>query len=376
MKLAFLLLLFAGQDEPRDAAELLRPVLRKHDLPGMIGMVVRGDGTILVQGVAGVRKRGAKAIITVDDLFHVGSCTKSMTATMIATLVDEGKLKWTTTIGDVFDDVEMHDDWKSVTLELLLTNRSGAPGDLDKDGLWGKLWGMAGEAPAKQRRALVEGVLKNPPACAPGTKYVYSNAGFAIAGAMTEKTTGEAWEDLMRRRLFEPLGMKSASFGAPGTKGRIDQPLGHTSKGAPVEPGIGADNPAAIGPAGTVCVSFADWAKYVALHVRFDPNGSREAAPGMEKLLESVKPETLAFLHEPPKDANPKYAKGWLLCERAWAGGPALTHDGSNTMWYVVAWLAPKRDFAVLVGVNQGGDKASKAADEAAWALIQSHLKK
>ncbi len=372
-RLVLLLPLLLAQEKPRDISDLLKPIREKHKLPGLIGMVVRGDGAILSQGVDGVRKRGEAPILTLDDLFHIGSCTKSMTATMIATLVDEKKLAWSTTIGEVFKDVAMHDDWKAVTLELLLTNRSGAPGGLDKDGLWGKLWGLVDEKPAKQRRALVEGVLKNAPDYPPGTKYVYSNAGFAIAGAMAEAVTGEAWEELMRKRLFEPLGMKSASFGAPGTKGKIDQPLGHQANGTAVEPGKHADNPPAIGPAGTVCLSFADWAKYVALHVRYDPNGSKK---GHDKFLKLVKPETLAFLHETPKGADPKYAKGWTLCEREWAGGPALSHNGSNTMWFVVAWLAPKRDFAVIIGTNQGGDEASKATDEAAWALIQDHLKK
>jgi hypothetical protein len=66
---------------------------------------------------------------------------------------------------------------------------------------------------------------------------------------------------------------------------------------------------------------------------------------------------------------------GWGLQDRDWAAGPTLTHNGSNTMWYVVTWLAPKKDFAVLVATNQGGDAAAKGCDEACWALIQDELK-
>lgn len=59
--------------------------------------------------------------------------------------------------------------------------------------------------------------------------------------------------------------------------------------------------------------------------------------------------------------------------DRFWGGGAVLMHAGSNTMWYCVAWVAPKRDFAVLAAANLGGDDASQACDEAAVALIQVH---
>src|SRR5579871_1578279 len=303
-----------------------------------------------------------------------------MTATMIAMLVQEKKLSWSTKVSEVFTDLKksMHEDWQSVTLEQLLTNRSGAPGDLTKDALWGKLWTLTDKPPPAQRRALVEGVLAKAPEAPPGTKYIYSNAGFSIAGAMAERVTGEAWEDLMKRRIFEPLGMKSAGFGAPGTKETRDQPRGHKADGSAVEPGPSADNPAAIGPAGIVHATLLDWAKYVSLHLRLDPDGTGKAPRGSDKLLALLKPQAFEKLHAPAEGSDPKdprYAMGWIVCDRDWAGGKTLTHSGSNTMWYVVAWLAPKKDFAVLVGTNQGGDKPAKACDDAAWAVIQDEVK-
>jgi len=107
--------------------------------------------------------------------------------------------------------------------------------------------------------------------------------------------------------------------------------------------------------------------------LRFDEAGSKKADPAMEKLLKAVKAETLLHLHDVPKDADPKYAMGWMVAERGWADGRVLTHSGSNTMWYVVAWLAPKKDFAVITGTNMGGDAAAKACDDAAAALIKAH---
>jgi CubicO group peptidase (beta-lactamase class C family) len=347
----------------RDVSSILAPILEKHSIPGMAAAIVQGDRTVAI-GAAGVRRAGGPEKITVDDRFHLGSCTKSMTATLCALLVEEKKLDWTTTVGDVFPDLRerMRPSWRGVTLEQLLTHRGGAPADLADGGLWARLWAFAGP-PTAARRTLLEGVVGREPEAPPGTKWIYSNAGFAIAGHMAEQVTGRSWESLMTERLFAPLGMASAGFGAPGTAGVVDQPRGHSADGKPVEPGPGADNPVAIGPAGIVHASIGDWAKYVSLHLRGDEGDAR-----------LLKPETFAKLHAPAAGPPPSYAMGWTVADRDWAGGRVLTHNGSNTMWFCVTWLAPKRDFAVLVACNRGGDGGAKACDEASSALVQDEL--
>lgn len=337
-----------------DCSEMLEKVCAKHDLPGMVAAVVDGDD-IVISGAAGVRKRGTDVRVTIEDKFHIGSDTKAMTATLCAMLVEEGKLRWDITIAEVFPELvqKMHPDWKAVTLEQLLTNHGGAPAGLEKGNLWKKLWQFAG-TPEQARQMLLEGVLAEAPEAPPGKKYIYSNAGFSIAGRMTEKVTGVAWEELITERLFKPLGMNSCGFGAPGTKDRIDQPLGHRKDGMPVDPGPGADNPPAISPAGRVHCTIADWAKFISLHLQQDRLLSKQS---FEKL------------HEPFPDES-RYAMGWISVPRPWAGGNALTHSGSNTMWYAVVWMSRSRNFGVLVMCNQGGDKTARACDEVAAALI------
>jgi CubicO group peptidase (beta-lactamase class C family) len=363
----------SGDPSVRDVSALLRPIREKHDVPAMVCAIVHGERTVAL-GADGVRKRGTDVKVTVDDEFHLGSCTKSMTATLCAMLVEEKKLAWSTTIGEIFADLagSMHPDWRNVTLEQLLTHRAGVPSDLGTDGLWDKLWHHGGLPPA-QRETLVEGVLKHPPVSPPGTKFLYSNAGFAIAGAMAERVARVPWEDLIRARLFAPLHMASAGFGAPGTFGALDQPLGHGHDGKPMELGVSSDNPQAIAPAGTVHATIGDWAKYVALHL----GGDRAAFDPHEKhRARLISPESFARLHTPPAGAEPTYAMGWSIGERDWAGAKkrVLTHNGSNNLWFCVTWIAPEKDFAVLVCCNQGGPKADKACDEASWALIQDHL--
>lgn len=351
----------------RDVAEVLEPIRAEFNLPSLAAVVIK-EGRIVAQGAVGVRKAGGTEPITIDDLFHLGSDTKAMTATLIARLVDEGVMSWSTTVGEVFGErfKKMDPAWKNVTVEQLLRNRGGAPANLDADGLWGRLWKRNG-TPKQQRLQLVEGVITRPPAAEPGTKFIYSNAGFAIAGAMAEKITGRAWESLMREKVFEPLGITSAGFGAPGTPLKVDQPWGHRQEGTPVRPGPQADNPPAIGPAGTAHMTLGDWAKFVIAHLR----GHRRS-PVRE--TELVKAESFEKMHT----AVDGYAMGWGVMTRPWAKGSrpgdtgvTLTHAGSNTMWYCVAWLAPERDLALLIATNQGGQAATRGTDAAAGALLK-----
>ena len=349
----------AAATAPKDVSALLAPIIQTHDVPGMAAAIVR-NGEIVALGIAGVRTRGKPDKVASTDRFHIGSDTKAMTAMLCGILVDEGKLKWSQTLGETFPELKksMHPQYQAVTLEQLLTQRGGAPGDLTKDEIWGKLWQHNGE-PASARRLLLQGVTSKPPEATPGEKFIYSNAGISIAGIMAEKVTGKSWEDLMREKIFRPLGMSTAGFGAPGTRAKNDQPRGHKADGSPVEPGPAADNPVAIGPAGIVHCSIGDWAKFAGANL-----------PSAKTKL--VKPETLAKLHTPAA-GEPKYAMGWIVVDgQPWAGGPALTHTGSNTMWLAVAWIAPEKDFAVLVACNQAKEKA---CNDAVLALIADHFK-
>jgi CubicO group peptidase (beta-lactamase class C family) len=345
--------LVASAAPPRDISALLEPIIVKHDVPGMVAVLIDAD-SILASGAAGVRRRGDAQKVTLNDRFHIGSCTKAMTATLCAMLVDEEKLSWDRTLVQAFPELKskMHEQYRNVTLEQLLTHRGGMPGDIMNDPVWEKLRAYRGP-PMGSRKLLLENIVIKAPEAPPGSRFIYSNAGFSIAGHMAERVTNKSWEQLMQERLFKPLDMRSAGFGAPGKINALTEPRGHTEAGKPVEPGPGGDNPAGIGPGGIVHCTIGDWSKFVGLHL------------SQNKLL---KPETFKKLQTPVGT----YAMGWGITERNWATGPVLAHSGTNTMWYAVVWASPKDNFAVLVMCNQGGDKAAKACDEAAAGIIQS----
>src|SRR5262245_8844029 len=210
-----------------DISMLLATVREEHAVPGIVAAVANSDG-IIALGAAGNRKNKTNSPVTTDDSFHLGSCTKSMTATLCAMLVEDGKLKWTTTVAEAFPKLveQIHPDFRGVTLEQLLCHRSGLPEDRKPDlVIWPQIMMLKGDL-REQRKSLVELFIGRPPANAPDTTFAYSNLGFSIAGAMAESVSGEAYEALIKRRLFDPLAMTSAGFGAPDAGTDLKQPLG------------------------------------------------------------------------------------------------------------------------------------------------------
>ncbi len=119
----------AATTTPADMTQALEAIRKKHDLPGLAAVVVK-DGRICDRVAVGVRKWGDPTPVTTNDVFHIGSCTKSMTATLTAMLIEEGKLHWDTTIADVFPELKDRIDkqYKTVTVEQLLHHRGGIPG--------------------------------------------------------------------------------------------------------------------------------------------------------------------------------------------------------------------------------------------------------
>ena len=350
-------------DDPQDVSHALEKIRDAHEVPALAAAAV-DEGKIVAMGVSGFRKQGGEEHATLQDCWHLGSCTKSMTASVAAMLVEEGKLRWDSTVGEVLgrDCFDMNEEWKGVTMEQLLVHRGGAPHDAPAD-IWTVACGRLG-TPSEQRLAFIQGLLVKPPDHKPGSRWVYSDSGYAIVGTMMERVTGEPWEKLMRERLFEPLGLTSAGFGEPGKAGLVDQPWGHRGYEAPykpISPGeADADNPPSIGPAETVHMSLADFARYTMWHLA--------GARGDGWLLT---PESFEKLHTPAD--GQEYAMGWAVTKRKWAGGTALMHNGENEMFYAVMWLGPGENTSFVAVCNADGAMAADACNDAIRMLINRY---
>jgi CubicO group peptidase (beta-lactamase class C family) len=282
-----------------------------------------------------------------EDCVHLGSNTKAMTAVLVGQLIAEGKVGMGTTMGEIFAERRwrIHDGVVEATVAEVMWHRAGLVGNLR----WGD-YARAAVGLREQRERAVAEALMGAPAAGRGERgvYMYSNAGYVVLGAVVEKLRGAAWEEVVRERLFRPLGMDSAGFGALGR--REGEAWGHGVEGGEVI-ARAIDNPAVMRPAGGVHCSMTDWGKFVAMFLRGEEAGvmTREMCA--------------MLLTPPPRMPGKAYAGGWIAAKRA-GDARAYTHAGSNTMWFSVAWTWPEKGFAVLAAANCGGEEARQACEK------------
>ena len=327
----------------------------KDHLPA-VAAVIQIDGKIAAEAALGVRALGHPEKVTTNDRWHIGSDTKAFTATMIARLVEKGVIHFDDTLATSFPAFAeaMDPAYRNVTVLQLLSHTAGLPPLTDDKDLPPFLAVIKSANGVKaQRAAIARKYLTMPPASKAG-EFVYSNLGFIIAGAIAEARTGKTWEDLIRDQIFTPLGIKNAGFGAPGTAGKFDQPWGHEEKAGklvPLDPAReGADNPPALGPAGTINIALKDWLLFA--------QDQLDGEHGHGKLL---KPETYRKLHTPVTDV---YALGWGA-KLGPDGLPLLiTHTGSNGYWVADIRIMPKHDMIFLVAMNAGNEAANAAVKD------------
>ena len=337
--------------EPGTAQAFAEALRTETGAPGAgVGWIV--DGKVAV-AVAGVRARGTDAAVGPQDLWHIGSNATAMTATLVARLVEAGVVGWDDTVGERLADLDPRGDYRDVTLEMLLSHRAGLPANL------GFFATRALSGPRNRRdvmadrRSYARSVLGHEPDLPPGSGFLYSNAGYVVAGAMLEAATGQSWEDLMEAWVFEPLDMETVGYGAPGNAQTLSQPRGHGgpfawSRGA-VAPGPDADNIPAMGPAGTLHMSLRDHLRFLRAHLARP--GSFLTQDSWDRLHADV--------------AGQGYALGWSL-----RSDGALVHAGSNTYWFDIALVDPVRGIVVALVVNDGAIRRVRPAAEAVLAQI------
>lgn len=360
-----------------DITSLLEPIRAKHNLPALAASVVR-DGEVVASGATGTRVLGMDLPVTVEDRFHIGSDTKAMTATIAGTAVDEGLLRWNSTVGEVLGETieDMSLGLQAATLAQLLSHSSGIPTDnAEMLDLYFNT-NAFDFGPAELRLRTIDAWKSHEPKVPEGSPFQYSNMGYLIAGAMIEKVTGKPWDVLIHERIFEPLGLTSAGLGPQATFGLYDAPVGHRiledGTITPMPWGPAADGPAMLGPAGIAHMSvldFARWGGWNAMH---------GASP---KIVERATLDEIQRVHvETPTMPNPPpgtpdqggYALGWGVLTYDWVGHPVLTHNGSNGMNLAKILADPETGIAIAAVTNFPGHAADDALSEVVEMLYRA----
>ncbi|MEE2878304.1 MAG: serine hydrolase [Pseudomonadota bacterium] len=351
--LAFLVLAasFHASAEPIDEDWLQEKTEAAHSAGDLIalGAAVVTSGAQPIVAVTGEAAKGAGTPARDDDAWHVGSNTKALTALLYGKLVENGHAEWGASMPTLFPEFsdEMPSEWKQVTIEDLFAHRSGA-------GQVGTLWLLSrhnDSRPMHEQR--LETVRKRLTSELPGEygAFEYSNLNYIIAGAAIEQITGMSWEDAFREYILEEGEAEWADgwgFGAPpeGIQGHKRGMFGGQKS---VGTGQGADNPQALGPAGTAHAPLASHARLLLEFVNEDSS--------------FITPVLRENLLAPWPDGNANYAMGWGILDDPDVGRIYL-HNGSNTMWLSRVALVPSREAVVIVNTNAFNDAAAEATQK------------
>lgn len=289
------------------SAETLHALRLRLGTPGMAaGWQVSGYASEV--RTDGLRAAGAPAAVTALDPWHIGSLTKGFTAALFARAVEAGMIGWDTPIERVLPKVPA--PWRGVTAVELLSHHAGLPRDIPMPDL---LALPRVETDARtSRRHYVDVLLATQPLAPPRRKFLYSNAGYVLAGHLLEQVSGQSWEALLQARVLDPLGLASAGFGPP----MGEAPRGH-DHGRPIL----SDNPAAMGPAARLHIAVPDLLVWLGQH--------RDRTAFLSRA-------SWDQLHTPRFGSN--YAFGWEVSPRG-----NLWHNGSNTAWYAEAAVERER---------------------------------
>lgn len=339
-----------------DVTDLVELAREEAGVPAMAGAVVTSEG-ILAIGVSGIRRAGGSTPVTLDDVWHIGSNLKAITAMLAAIAVDDGVIDWTDTVADTFTELgsAIRPEYRDVTLLQLLSMQGGLEG-----------WPPPGQYPATGAREQRDQVVAAGLAAAPHGpvgSYYYSNLSYVVAASMVERAMGDDYEDLVVERIGAPLGVGSIGWG-PTTPSGDSQPVAHQLVGGNWTPCDNCDNPPWLSAAGRAHLTIGDWALIIGEFMR--------AVAGESSMISEASAQELVTAQVDVPGGSGKYGLGWNVTSRPW-GGKTVTHEGSNLMNHSVAWVGLGAGVGLLAITNAGdldGGSTSAALDDLVGMLL------
>ncbi|MCA1710570.1 MAG: beta-lactamase family protein [Actinobacteria bacterium] len=323
------------------------------DVPGCaVGVRVGARSFTAFHGVTDVHHPRP---IDGDTLFMIGSTTKTLTATTVMTLVQEGRLSLDDRVVDHLPELALQDEQarQKVTVGQLLDHTAGWRGDVDVETGWGD------DALA---RAVSEVAPTVPQLFAPGEMASYNNLSLVLAGRLIEQVTGEGYEAAVRSRVLEPLGMSNTFF-FPWEVATRPMATGHAVTDGRTGPAYIWPMSRGMNPAGGAVSSLRDQLRYAQFHLDGTASGPAALADDLRRQMQK------------PRVTLPSGVSGvgvsWLLKDRD--GVRMVTHGGNCSNLYVSSFaLVPDEGLAVTVlGSSRGGGAVGAAVTE--WA-VQRHL--
>lgn len=331
---------------PEALDKLVSNALRAFDVPGAGVVVVKDDKVVYVKG-HGVRDLGTKESVSADTVFAIASCTKAFTAAGVGLMVADGKMAWD-------DPVRKHVDWfrlgdpsadRDVTLRDLLSHRTGMP---RHDYLW-----FATDSPTED---YIRAYGKAKSSTSFRSTWEYANVPFTTAGVAAGHAAGSDWPTLIRTRLFEPLGMKTAYTSAREALANPDHAVPHyRTKEGKIIP-VAREDVDLVRAAGSINASPRDMGQWLRFHLAdgvIDGKRLMPATPLKETRTAQmvVRQEGRWKIFFPEKATRHlAYGLGWFVSD--YRGQFAVSHGGTLTGFRAQTMLVPDKKLGVVVFGN------------------------
>jgi CubicO group peptidase (beta-lactamase class C family) len=321
-------------------ADVVEPILHAARIPGVAIAVVSG-GRVHAAGY-GYRDLQARLPMTSRTIFPIASTSKSINATLLGMLVDEGKLSWDTPVREYLPGFCLSDPLRStqITLRDLMTMRTGLP---RHDWLWVDSVLSRSELVQRLRHLELTAGFRE--------RYQYNNLTVTTAGYVAEVVTGRSWDALVQERILDPLGMRTTSFSLPAAGNATASYHENGRRELVPSPRLATEVTAPSG--GAIHSTVEDMARWMLFNL--GRGGLQHALP--------LQPHTLKTIHAPQvvvigdvagaeRKPNAMYAMGWMVdhyngCERLSHGG--YLHDVDTEMM-----LVPAENMGVITVSNFG----------------------
>lgn len=337
-------------------------VMARYHLAGLaVGVIDHGE--VIYTRTLGERVAGSGQPITNDTLFKIASNSKAMTSTLLARLVQEGKLRWDAPVRDYLPDFRMADPWVTEHMQVgdLLTHRSGlreGAGDL-------MLWPEPNDF---TRQDIVHALAYLKPAYSFRAGYAYDNLLYVVAGEVAAAAGHDRYEALLRREVFEPLGLTRCQIGAwnRDAVGNVAEPHEREQDRNVV---IDADDAAipniTSAPAGGVRCSLTDMLTWARNWLAPTPQQLQWLTPEQRRIVWT--PYTPMPISAQKRAWNGTrfyaYGYGWRIADMD--GEFTVSHTGTLSGMYSAMMLLPERKAGFVILMNSEAEDARTVLIEA-----------
>ena len=338
--MGFFLVISAHATSLDDKIEaIIRATQSTSDTGVAVGIIQKGK-VVLSRGY-GYRDREAKLPVTEKTLFAIGSTTKAFTGVTLAIAAQDGLLDLETPIVRYLPDFAMKDPnaTREITALDLMTHRSGLP---RHDFVW-YLTPFSRENLAYRLR-----YLDPNPNITFRKGFQYNNLMFMMGGYLLERLSGQTWEDYLRARVLEPLGMNDTAFSPSEAKKAAELAVPYTGKKK-----IPHKDLSNVGPAGSLYSNLSDMTRWLQFQIR---KGKTEA--GVELLPTTIFESVLWAPHIPVRllGLNGSYGVGWFL--NRLLGRQYIWHGGNIDGFSAHVSFLPEEETGIIVLMNQSGERS------------------